>query len=327
MHSTLQAAAQRQADDMAANNFMSHNGSDGSKMAQRAAEAGFTGGAIAENVAAGQKNVDAVVNSWMKSPGHRRNILGNYTVFGAAYAYNRNSKYKHSWAQVFGRGGNDDIDDDNDIPWRSTGHDFSSDPTDEDSTSDRNSMGKKQHDDEEMTVKVQLRDRVEKNVAKINELEQEKLESQERLMALEDVKRDLEATVESLNEKLATVQSEKEEMVKAAEMLKAQNHSASIQEKQQQVAQQEEVAELQYQLVKMEEQAKVVAEQLKTPKPIEERISKGGVGNVEQGHSENKDDDGSTQHCEEAEDPEDKVEQEQDQSNEKQSSDVAEVME
>ncbi|POM69082.1 Myosin-like protein [Phytophthora palmivora] len=95
----------------------------------------------------------------------------------------------------------------------------------------------------------QLRDRVEKNVAKINELEQEKLESQERLMTLEDVKRDLEATVESLNEKLATVQNEKEEMVKAAEMLKAKNHSASIQEKQQQVAQQEEVAELQHQLV------------------------------------------------------------------------------
>ncbi|KAF1773598.1 CAP domain [Phytophthora cactorum] len=38
MHSKLQAAAQRQANDMAANNFMGHQGSDGSKMAQRAAE-------------------------------------------------------------------------------------------------------------------------------------------------------------------------------------------------------------------------------------------------------------------------------------------------
>ncbi|KAJ8552185.1 hypothetical protein ON010_g10361 [Phytophthora cinnamomi] len=125
MHSMLQAAAQRQADDMAANNFISHQGSDGSKMAQRTVEAGFTGGAVAENVAAGQKTVSAVVDSWMKSPGHRRNILGNYTVFGAAYAYNRTSKYKHSWTQVFGRGGNDGIDDDNDIPWTSTGHGFS----------------------------------------------------------------------------------------------------------------------------------------------------------------------------------------------------------
>lgn len=125
MHSKLQASAQCQADDMAANNFMGHKGSDGSKMAQRAAEAGFTGGAVAENVAAGQKTVNAVVNSWMKSPGHRRNILGNYTVFGAAYAYNRANKYKHSWTQVFGRGGNDDVDDDNDIPWTSTGHDMS----------------------------------------------------------------------------------------------------------------------------------------------------------------------------------------------------------
>ncbi|KAJ8577497.1 hypothetical protein ON010_g1710 [Phytophthora cinnamomi] len=61
MHSMLQAAAQRQADDMAANNFISHQGSDGSKMAQRTVEAGFTGGAVAENVAAGQKTVSAVV--------------------------------------------------------------------------------------------------------------------------------------------------------------------------------------------------------------------------------------------------------------------------
>ncbi|KAG7383019.1 hypothetical protein PHYBOEH_010148 [Phytophthora boehmeriae] len=125
MHSKLQAAAQRQADDMARNNFMGHKGSDGSRMSQRTAQAGFTGGAVAENVAAGQKNVNAVVESWMKSLGHRRNIMGDYTVFGAAYAYNHASKYKHCWTQVFGKGGNDDVDDDNDIPWSSTGHDFS----------------------------------------------------------------------------------------------------------------------------------------------------------------------------------------------------------
>ncbi|KAE9019162.1 hypothetical protein PR003_g13320 [Phytophthora rubi] len=156
MHSKLQAAAQRQADDMAANKFMDHQGSDGSKMAQRAAEAGFTGGAVAENVAAGQKSVSAVVDSWMKSPGHRRNILGNYTVFGAAYAHNHLSKCKHSWTQVFGRGGNDDIDDDNDVPWTSTGHDFSPESTEEDSASepenDRHRLTDR--DEKELTVRV-----------------------------------------------------------------------------------------------------------------------------------------------------------------------------
>ncbi|ETK96710.1 hypothetical protein L915_00628 [Phytophthora nicotianae] len=147
MHSKLQAAAQRQADDMAANNFMGHTGSDGSKMTQRAADAGFSGGAVAENVAAGQKDVNAVVESWMKSPGHRRNILGNYTVFGAAYAFNRSSRYKHSWSQMFGRGGNDDIDDENEIPWTSTGHDFSPESTDENSTSDSDSIRQQRHDE------------------------------------------------------------------------------------------------------------------------------------------------------------------------------------
>ncbi|GMF29805.1 unnamed protein product [Phytophthora fragariaefolia] len=154
MHSKLQAAAQRQADDMAANNFMSHQGSDGSKMAQRVAEAGFTGGVIAENVAAGQKNVNAVVDSWMKSSGHRQNILGNYTVFGAAYAYSRTSKHKHSWTQVFGRGGNDGTDDENDIPWTSTGHDLSSEPTEEGSASEPDMGHHRRSEAEELTVQV-----------------------------------------------------------------------------------------------------------------------------------------------------------------------------
>jgi len=153
MHSKLQAAAQRQADDMAANNFMGHKGSDGSKMAQRAADAGFSGG-VAENVAAGQKDVTAVVDSWMKSPGHRRNLLGNYTVFGAAYAFNRRSKYKHSWTQVFGRGGNDDLDDESAIPWASAGHDCSPEPTDEGSASEPDTKNPRQSDDEETRVRV-----------------------------------------------------------------------------------------------------------------------------------------------------------------------------
>ncbi|OWZ08659.1 Myosin, partial [Phytophthora megakarya] len=94
-----------------------------------------------------------------------------------------------------------------------------------------------------------LRDRVEKDVDNINELKQEKLQTQERVMALEDAKHDLEEIIETLNEKLAAMQKEREEMVKATEVLKVQNHSASIQEQQQQQAQQEEVAQLQQQLV------------------------------------------------------------------------------
>ena len=52
--------------------------------------------AIAENVAQGQKNPSQVVNAWMKSPGHRKNILSpKYTEIGVGYSNNY-------WTQVFG---------------------------------------------------------------------------------------------------------------------------------------------------------------------------------------------------------------------------------
>ncbi|RMX66625.1 hypothetical protein DD238_004003 [Peronospora effusa] len=94
-----------------------------------------------------------------------------------------------------------------------------------------------------------LRDRVEKDLVKLNTLEHEKLQHQKRLVALEESEHDLQVLVESLREELEVMRTENQEAVKFAEKLKAQNHSASIQEQQQQAAQQEEVAELQQQLV------------------------------------------------------------------------------
>ncbi|KAG7385998.1 hypothetical protein PHYPSEUDO_000853 [Phytophthora pseudosyringae] len=105
MSSKLQSSAQKHSNDMASNNFMSHTGSDGSSMAQRITAAGFVWTAIAENVAAGQKDVATVMNSWMNSPGHRKNILSSsYKSFGCGYAYSSKSTYKHYWTQDFGAG-------------------------------------------------------------------------------------------------------------------------------------------------------------------------------------------------------------------------------
>ncbi|KAG6614724.1 Myosin-like protein [Phytophthora cinnamomi] len=94
----------------------------------------------------------------------------------------------------------------------------------------------------------QLQDRVQLDTIKLHDLEQEKLREQERLVTLEASKNDLDSLVESLNVELAAVRSEKADVMKTAEKLKAQNDSASVQEQQQQAAQQEEVAELQQQL-------------------------------------------------------------------------------
>ncbi|POM72754.1 SCP-like extracellular protein [Phytophthora palmivora] len=110
INSKLMAASKRHSDDMAARNYMSHTGSDGSTMAQRVTAAGYQWTRVAENVAAGQLNVAAVMTSWMKSTGHRANILGDYTMFGTAYAYNSGSTYKHYWTQNFGKSSTESCD-------------------------------------------------------------------------------------------------------------------------------------------------------------------------------------------------------------------------
>ncbi|KAF4033882.1 putative SCP domain-containing protein [Phytophthora infestans] len=60
---------------------MAHDGSDGSSMSERITQAGYDWSAVAENVAAGQVDVDAVMVAWINSPEHLENIMGEYTMF------------------------------------------------------------------------------------------------------------------------------------------------------------------------------------------------------------------------------------------------------
>lgn len=76
----LVAAALRHARDMAGHGFMSHVGSDGSRSGQRADEAGYGWRLIAENVAAGPADAREVIAMWMRSPGHRHNLLTREVV-------------------------------------------------------------------------------------------------------------------------------------------------------------------------------------------------------------------------------------------------------
>lgn len=110
-NSKLQQAAQRHSDDQAANNFMDHTGSDGSLMSQRVTDAGYNWRGVAENVAAGQIDVNEVMDAWMNSEGHRHNILGDYTMLGTAYAYTSDGRYNHFWTQDFGRSDTEQCDD------------------------------------------------------------------------------------------------------------------------------------------------------------------------------------------------------------------------
>ncbi|TDH68614.1 hypothetical protein CCR75_000466 [Bremia lactucae] len=105
MNMKLQSAAQKHSKDMASNNFMSHTGSNGSSMSKRVSAAGFKWTAVAENVAAGQIDVMAVMKAWMNSAGHRKNILSRkFNMLGCGYAYKARTNLKHFWTQNFGSG-------------------------------------------------------------------------------------------------------------------------------------------------------------------------------------------------------------------------------
>lgn len=55
----------------------------------------------AENVASGYRNIDAVIDGWIHSPGHRQNILGSYNLTGIAIAYDK--QHKPYYTQVFAK--------------------------------------------------------------------------------------------------------------------------------------------------------------------------------------------------------------------------------
>jgi uncharacterized protein YkwD len=81
----LTKAAAEHAQDMAKHQKLEHKGSDGSNVADRVKRQGYVLVKVGENIACGQSTVDEVMTSWMTSPGHRANILANYTQMGAAH--------------------------------------------------------------------------------------------------------------------------------------------------------------------------------------------------------------------------------------------------
>jgi uncharacterized protein YkwD len=60
-------------------------------------------GAVAENVAFNYKDAHDVVKNWILSPGHRKNIIGNYNLTGIGIA--RDSKGRIYYTQIFTKTG------------------------------------------------------------------------------------------------------------------------------------------------------------------------------------------------------------------------------
>ena len=99
--------AEAHSSDMLRQDFFSHDSLDGSSYVDRMRRAGFTiSGPTAENIAAGSSTPEQVVSRWLRSPGHRRNILNpalTHIGIGHAFAANDSGRvaYRHYWTQVF----------------------------------------------------------------------------------------------------------------------------------------------------------------------------------------------------------------------------------
>jgi uncharacterized protein YkwD len=94
----LAGVARAHSADMRDRGFFDHTNPDGQDPFDRAAAAGLS--ARAENIARGQADAAAVMESWMNSPGHRRNILDcDLTRLGVGVAEGAGGPW---WTQLFG---------------------------------------------------------------------------------------------------------------------------------------------------------------------------------------------------------------------------------
>jgi uncharacterized protein YkwD len=81
----LEQAAQNHSNDMDENNFMKHDGSDGSSPGDRIVVVGYSWSTYGENIANGYTSESAVIQGWLDSPGHCKNIMNaKFTEMGVA---------------------------------------------------------------------------------------------------------------------------------------------------------------------------------------------------------------------------------------------------
>lgn len=95
----LSSAAVAHARDMASHQEMRHAGSDGSTPLERLHRTGYKDRTSAENVAHGYDSVEAVMQGWLNSPPHRKNILGAYEQMGFGVA--RDEDGRPYWCAEF----------------------------------------------------------------------------------------------------------------------------------------------------------------------------------------------------------------------------------
>jgi uncharacterized protein YkwD len=92
----LEAAAYVHSEDMYTNKYFNHTAPDGSNGGVRIEQAGYNWTTFGENIAMGYKSEKEVLDGWLQSPGHCKNIMNkSFKEMGVA----RVGTY---WTQEFG---------------------------------------------------------------------------------------------------------------------------------------------------------------------------------------------------------------------------------
>ena len=89
---------------MAEKNYFSHTDKQGRDIDPRLPSCGYRRyHGIGENIAAGQPTPAEAMAEWMKSPGHRENILSrDWNEIGIGCSFSNDSKFQSYWVQDFG---------------------------------------------------------------------------------------------------------------------------------------------------------------------------------------------------------------------------------
>ena len=101
----LEIAASKHAEDMQINNYVSHVGLNGSSYISRVRDTGAKFNPTGEIICKGPggKNcISAVVDAWLKSPGHREIMLHPMNVFyGGGYRLKSDEYKGNYWVVLF----------------------------------------------------------------------------------------------------------------------------------------------------------------------------------------------------------------------------------
>ncbi|MFF2857619.1 MULTISPECIES: CAP domain-containing protein [unclassified Peribacillus] len=100
MDTSISHVAILKSEDMRDSNYFNHTSPRYGSPFEMMKSFGISYKYAGENIAAGQPSADAVMKSWMNSPGHKANILNkNYTHIGIGHV--TGGKYTHYWTQQF----------------------------------------------------------------------------------------------------------------------------------------------------------------------------------------------------------------------------------